>query len=97
MFFHLFDLAILNSYIVFSSFWGKNFQWDFWITLLGNLLSQAGQERDVQRPTGRTPAAATQVVRSDERGRKQWRIPSATRIRVCSAKGVTSFSDVPKA
>jgi hypothetical protein len=55
------------------------------------MLVQAGLERNVQRPIGRTPAAATQVVRFDERGRKHWPIPSATRrrCRVCSARGIT--------
>ena len=63
---------------------------DFRLTLLGNLLAQAGQERNVQRPICRTPAAATQVVRLEEHSRKLWPILSATRrrCRVCSARGV---------
>jgi len=77
--FHLFELAILSSYVVFSSCRGKKIsQRDFPINLLGNLLAQAGQERNVQRPTGRTPAATNQVVGLEEHGRKQWPIPSAT-------------------
>jgi len=53
-------------------------------------LAHAGHERNVQRPIGRPPAAATQVVRLEERGRKQWPIPSATRRRcVCAEKVVT--------
>jgi len=80
LFFHLFDLAILNSYILFSSLGGKKISCsDFRNTLLGNLLVQAGQEWNVQRPIGRPPAAATQVIRFEERGRKHWPVPSATR------------------
>jgi len=92
LFFHLFDQAILNSYILFSSLGGKKLSHsDFWNTLLGNLLAHAGHERNVQRPIGRPPAAATQVIRFEEHGRKHWPIPSATRrrCRVCAEKGVT--------
>jgi len=32
----------------------------------------------VQRPIGRPPAAAIEVVRLEERGRKHWAIPSVT-------------------
>jgi hypothetical protein len=79
LFFHLLHLTILNSYILLSSCGGKKIsQRDFRITLLGNMLVQAGLERNVQRPTGRTLAAATQVVRFEERGKKHWPIPSAT-------------------
>jgi len=86
LFFHLFYLAILNSYILFSSLGGKKISYsDFWDTLLGNLLAHAGHERNVIRPIGRPPAAATLVIRFEERGRKHWPIPSATqrRRRVC--------------
>jgi len=63
---------------------------DFQNILLWKLLAHAGHERNVQRPIGRSPAAAIQVVRSEERGRKHWPIPSATRRRcVCAEKGVT--------
>lgn len=92
LFFHLFDLTILNAHILFSSLGGKKISHrDFRNTLLWNLLAQAGHERNVQRPIGRPPAAVTQVLRLEERDRKHWPIPSATRrrCRVCSAKGFT--------
>jgi len=92
LFFHLFDLAILNSYILFSSLGGKKISHrNFRNTLLGNLLVQAGQESNVQRPIGRPPAAADQVLRLEERGRLHWPIRSATRrrCRVYSARGGT--------
>ena len=78
LFFHLFDLAILNSYILFSSLGGKKISCsDFRNTLLGNLLVQAGQESNM--PIGIQPAAGAEVVRPEERGRKHWPIRSATR------------------
>jgi len=40
---------------------------DFQNILLGKLLAHARHEWNVQRPTGRPPAAATQVVRFEER------------------------------
>jgi len=91
LFFHLFELAILNSYILLSSLGGKKISHsDFWNTLVGNLLEQAGHEQNVQWPIERPPAAATQVIRLEECGRKHWPILSAMRRRcVCSAKCVT--------
>jgi len=70
-FFHLFDLAILNSCILFFFLIGvrKISHSDFRDTLLGNLLAQAGHERIVQRPIGRPPAATIQVIKFEERGR----------------------------
>ena len=53
-------------------------------------MAQAAQEQNVPRPIGRQLAAATEVVRLEERGRKHWPIPSPKRRRcVCSARGVT--------
>jgi hypothetical protein len=80
LFFHLFDLAILKSYILFSSLGGKKIShWGFRNTLMWNLLAQAGHERNVQRPVGRPPAAAPQLIRFEEYGRKHWPILSVTR------------------
>jgi len=92
LFFHLFDLTILNSHILSSSLGGKKISHrDFQNTLLWNLLAQAEHERNVQRPIGRPPAAITQVLRLEERDRKHGPILSATqgRCRACLAKGVT--------
>ena len=93
LFFHLFDLTILNSYILFSSLGDKKILVkDFRMTLMRNLLAQVGQERNVRRPVGGTPpAAATQSIRFEERGRLHWPIPSATRrrCRMCAERGVT--------
>ena len=75
--------------LFFSSLGGKKISHgDFRDTLLGNLLAH---ERIVQRPIGRPPAAATQVIRYGDRGRKHWPNSSATqrRCRVCAGKFVT--------
>ena len=93
LFFHLFDLAILNSYILFSTLGDKKIlHRDFRMTLIRNLMAQAGQEWNVRRPVGRPAVtAATQAIRFEERGRKYWPIPSATRRRwhMWAARGVT--------
>ena len=64
LFFQLSDLAILNSYILFSSLRGKKILLrDFQMTIMRNLVAQAVQERKVRRPVG-GPAltAATQSI-----------------------------------
>jgi hypothetical protein len=54
-----------------------------------NLLAQAGSELNVQRPVGKPCSAAAQLIRFEERGRKQWPIPSVTRrCRMRAEKGV---------
>jgi len=70
LFFHLFDLAILNIYILFSSLGDKKILLKYFrLTLLRNLLAQAWQERNVRRPVVGTPqAAATQSLRFEDRG-----------------------------
>ena len=92
LFFHLFDLAILNSYILFSSLGGKKISLrDFRMTLMRNLVAQAGQERNVWRPVGETaPAAATQSVRFEERGSNigLFRLPREEDV-VCVRSGVS--------
>jgi len=56
LFFHLLDLAILNSYIVHSFFGGKKMSHgEFRYTLVRNMLGHAGPERRVPRPLGRPP------------------------------------------
>ena len=101
LFFHLSDLAILNSYILFSSRGGKKISHrDFQLKLVRNLLAQAGQERNVPRPRGGPPPASIQGVRLEERGRKTlaYSVLHAKTIscmsgQVCHQK---SFSEVPK-
>ena len=90
--FHFFDLAILNSYILFSSLGGKKISHrDFRNILMWNLLAQAGHERNVQRPVGRLRSVAPQLIRFEEHGRKHWPTPSVMRrwCRMCAEKSVT--------
>jgi len=58
------DLAILNSYILFSSLGGKKISLrEFRMNLMRNSVAQAGQEQNVQRPVGGlAPPAATQSL-----------------------------------
>jgi hypothetical protein len=89
LFFHLIDLAILNSYILLSSCGGKKISHrDFRFALVRNMLAQAGYERTVPRPLGRRPSAAAQISRLEASGSKHWPIPYAkqVRCRVCSAR-----------
>jgi hypothetical protein len=91
LFFCLLNLAILNSYILLllSSCGGKNiFHTDFWLTIMKNLLAQAGQEWNVQRPVGR-PAAAAAEVRQQISVSKHWPILSATHRRCRVQPGVS--------
>jgi hypothetical protein len=51
LFFHLLELAILNSYILLSSCGGKKISHrDFGVILVRNMLAQAGYQRTVPRP-----------------------------------------------
>jgi len=75
LFFHLFDLAILNSYILFSLLGYKKISHsDFRNNILGNLLVRAGQELN-----GRPPAKGADAMRYEERGKNHWSFRSATR------------------
>jgi len=92
LFFHLLDLAILNSYILHSSCGGKKMSHrDFRYTLVKNMLAHAGPEWRVPRPLGRPLNIEWLVARLEVCGSKHWPIPSETqlRCRVCKARGVT--------
>jgi hypothetical protein len=90
LFFHLFNLAILNSYILLSSCGGKKISHrDFQFALVRNMLAQAGYKRTTPRPSGRRPSAATKISRLEASGSKHWPSPCAKQVRchVCSARG----------
>ena len=92
LFFHLLDLAILNSYILHSSCGGKKISHrDFRYTLVRNMLAHAGPEQRVPRPLGRPPNVESQVTGLEVCGSKHWPIRSEMqlRCRVCKARGVT--------
>jgi hypothetical protein len=88
-FFHLLDLTILNSFIILSSRGGTHIsQRDFRLTLVRNMLAQAGKKENIPRPLSRPPSAAAQV-RLEASGSKHWPFPCAIQAtrRVSSARG----------
>jgi len=92
LFFHLFDLAILNSYILYSSCGGKNMSHrDLQYNLLRNMLAHARPEQRLPRPLGRPPNVKSHVAKLNVCGSKHWSIPSEALLRchVCKARGVT--------
>ena len=92
LFFHLFDLAIVNSHILLSSCGGKKISHrDFRLTLIREMLAQSGHDPRPSKPVGRPAPASTNILRLDTRHNKHWpdRNPTRRRCRVCSARGVT--------
>jgi hypothetical protein len=90
-----------EAQFLFSSCGGKKISHrDFRLILVRNLLAQAGQEQNVQRPIGRPPAASTQVVRLEDRGTKTlaYSVHKAQKMSSMFGKGCqqNSFSEVPK-
>jgi len=92
LFFHLLDLAILNSYILHSSCGGKKMSHrDFRYTLVRNMSAHAGPEQRIPRPLGRPRNVESHVARLEVCGSKHWPIPSEMQLRccVCMARAVT--------
>jgi len=92
LFFHLFDLAIVNSYILLSSCGGKKISHrDLRLTIIREMLARSGHEPRLSMPVGRPAPASTNIGRLDTRHNKHWpgRDPKQWRCRVCSARGVT--------
>jgi hypothetical protein len=82
LFFHLLDLAVLNSYILLSSCGGKKITpREFRLALVRNMLAHAGQQPRVQ------PAnIVNKVSRLDTTGgNKHWPVPS-NRLQCCSVQ-----------
>ena len=91
LFFHLLDLAIINSYILLSSCGGKKISHrDFRLTLIGEMLARSGHEPRPSFPVGRPGPASANIGRLDTRQNKHWpgRNPKGRCCRVCSARGV---------
>ena len=92
LFFHLLDLAILNSYILNSSCGSKKMSHTYFrYTLVRNTLAHGGPEGRVRRTLGRPPNVESHVARLEVCGSIYWPIPSETqlRCRVCKARDVT--------
>jgi hypothetical protein len=94
LFFHLLNLAIVNSYILLSSCSGKKISHrNFRLTLIREMLARSGYEPRPFRPVGRPAQTSTNIGRLDTRHNKHWPACSNTqrRCRVCSARGVMRF------
>jgi hypothetical protein len=92
LFFHLLDLAVLNSYVLLSSCGGKKISHrDFRITLVTNMLAHAGRVQQLERPMGRPASAVTRVSRLEESDSEHWPVLSQTQVRcrVCAIRGLT--------
>jgi len=90
-FFHLLDLAIVNSYILLSSCGGKKISHrDFRHTLIREMLAQSGHEPRPSMPLERPAAASNNTGRLDTRHNKHWPGHSnmKRRCHVCSVGGV---------
>ena len=91
LFFHLLELAIVNSYILLSSCGGKEISHrDFWLILIREMLAQAGREPRPSMPVGRPAQASSNTGRLDTLHNKHWTGHSETKrqYRMCSAGGV---------
>ena len=92
LFFHLLDLAIVNSYILLSSCGGKKISHtDFCLTLIRDKLACSGHEPRPSMPVGRPAPTSANIGRLDTRHSKHWpgHNPKQRRCHVCSARSVT--------
>ena len=92
LFFHLFDMTVLSSYILLSTCGGKKISHrDFRLTLVREMLARAGHESWPSRAVGRPAPASANIGRMDTRHNKHWpgHDPTKRRCRVCSERGVT--------
>ena len=87
LFFHLFNMTILNSYILLSTCGGKKISHrDFLLSLVREMLARAGHGPRPSRAVGRPAIASTNIGRLDTRYNKHWpgHNPDKRRCRVCS-------------
>jgi len=84
LFFHLLDLAIVNSYILLASCGGKKIsERDFQLTLIREMLARAGHEPQPSMPVGRPAQSSTNIGRLDTSHNKHWPGRSQTKRRCC--------------
>jgi len=90
LFFHLLDLTVLNSWILFSSCGAKYSHWDVRLLLVRNLIEEAGKSQDCPTPrlVGR-PIADTTNVWLKSRHNQHWPVRSSTQLHchLCSSRG----------
>ena len=73
LFFHLFDMTVLNSYILLSACGGKKISHrGFQLTLVREMLARAGYEPRPSRAVGRPALASVNIGRLDTRHNKHW-------------------------
>jgi len=92
LFFHLLDLAIVNSYLLLSSCGGKKISHrDFRLTLIREMLAHSGYEPRPSMPVGRPAQTSTNIGRLDTHHNKHQpaRNPTQQRCRMCFTRGVT--------
>jgi len=92
LFFHLLDLATVNSYILLSSCGGKKISHrDFLLTLIREMLARSGHEPRQSMPVGRPAPASTNIGRLDTHHNKHWSGSNSKQrcCHSCSARGVT--------
>ena len=91
LYFHLLDLAIVNSYILLTSCGGKKISHgDFRLTLKREMLPRSGHETRPTMRVGRPDSASNNTRRLDTCHNKHWpgRSNKKRRCRVCSVGGV---------
>jgi len=91
LFSHPLDLAIVNSYILLSSWGGKKISHrDFQLTLIREMLARSGHEPRPPMPVGRSASASYNTGRMDTRHNKLWpgRSNMKRLCRVCSLGGM---------
>jgi len=96
-FFHLLDLAIVNSYILLFSCVGKKISHrDFRLTLIREMLARSGHKPRPSMSVGRLASAFKNTGRLDTHHNKHWPGHSNTkqRCRVCSVRGCEVNGDI---
>jgi len=91
LFFHLLDLAIVNSYILLSSCSGKKISHrDFRPTLIREMLARSGCESRPSMPVGRPAQTSTNIGRLDTCHHKHWPACNPTQrcCPVCYRRGM---------
>jgi len=92
LFFHLLDLAIVNSYILLSSCGGKKISHrDLRLILFREMLARSGHGPRPSMSVGRPAPASNNIGRLDTHHNKHWPGRNTTKrlCRVCSAWGAT--------
>jgi hypothetical protein len=89
LFFHLLDMTILNSFLLFTACGTKITHRDFQLSLVRNLIERAASLPRPHRPLGRPCVSQNQVTRLEVNFSSHWPFPSSRLYcRACSAWGI---------